>query len=109
LPTNYLVDENGVTVIVTHGIVSEWLVGEPMAAATKAVPKSKGDPNFVRIWAEGHKKQAEGTFVKTFTTPKGKLIVTVRQYDGTETNIPHTILTSEDLAYLESISVQINP
>jgi len=26
LPTNYLVDENGVPVIVTHGIVSEWLV-----------------------------------------------------------------------------------
>lgn len=26
LPTNYLVDENGVVVIVTHGIVSEWLV-----------------------------------------------------------------------------------
>lgn len=26
LPTNYLVDENRVTVIVTHGIVSEWLV-----------------------------------------------------------------------------------
>ena len=26
LPTNYLVDENDVPVIVTHGIVSEWLV-----------------------------------------------------------------------------------
>jgi len=110
LPTNYLVDENGVVVIVTHGLVAEMLIGEPMPAPEKAVskPKEKGDPDLVRLWVKGNrKKQKEGSFVKMFTTSKGKTVVTVRQPDGTEVNIPHKILTPEDLAYLESIQAGI--
>ena len=114
LPTNYLVDENGVAVIVTHGLVSEWLIGESMPAPQKAIskpapqPNAKGDPNLVRVWVKGNrKKQKEGSFVKMFKTPTGKVVITVRQPDGTEVHIPHKILTAEDLAYLESIQAQI--
>ncbi len=113
LPTNYLVDGNGATLIVTHGITAQVLGGEAMPVPQKtvskpaALPKAKGDPNLVRVWVKGiKKKQKEGSFVKMFKTQTGKVVITVRQPDGTEANIPHKILTAEDLAYLESIQAQ---
>ncbi|VGO13601.1 hypothetical protein PDESU_02158 [Pontiella desulfatans] len=110
LPTNYLVDGNGATLIVTHGITAQVLGGEAMPTPKKIVtkPKEKGDPNLVRMWVEGNrKKQKEGSFVKMFKTQTGKVVITVRQPDGTEANIPHKILTAGDLAYLESIQAHI--
>jgi len=53
------------------------------------------------------RKQTEGSFVRIFSTAKGKVVITVRQFDGSEVNMHHMILTPEDLAYLESISVQV--
>jgi arylsulfatase A-like enzyme len=65
--------------------------------------------SLVRTWAKGKPQQKDATFVKMFINPKGNTILTLRMPNGTEMNISHRVLTSEDLAYLDTIEARATP
>jgi hypothetical protein len=77
----------------------------PVHTAPVAKPEPEGK-DALRRWAAGKHQENTGSFVRIFVNPKGKKLVTLRSADGKEFNISHRSLTPEDLAYLNSTTLQ---
>ena len=80
---------------------------KPTVECAPAAQPASGGKYEVRKWAEGKSKAAEGSFVRTLVSSKGKDQVELKAPDGTLCTIKMKSLSAEDQAYLESIEAKI--
>jgi len=73
------------------------------AKSAPAAPSAPSGKYEMRQWAAGKAKAAEGSFIRTLVSSRGKEQVELKAPDGTVFTIRMQAMTAEDKAYLESI------
>lgn len=74
----------------------------PAESVTAAPPAPTGNYE-MRQWAAGKAKAAQGAFIRTLVSSKGREQVELKAADGTVFTIRMQAMTAEDKAYLKSI------